>query len=133
MPKSVKGVAGRTPPTPTDSHAIIDKCIRQHMPKIQTLTSEVDRMITTAITGLQYAVTRSRPHYSLPDLGCIIQLAPYHVTMNIVFYGGADFASPPPLGDVDRTRYIKVATFEDIQTPEIAAWIAEAGRTPGWR
>jgi hypothetical protein len=52
--------------------------------------------------------------------------------VNVVFLGGADFDSPPPLGTTDRTRYIKVTTLEEAQRPELHKWIEEASRTPGW-
>jgi hypothetical protein len=52
--------------------------------------------------------------------------------VNVVFLGGADFASPPPLGSTDRTRYVKVTTLEEAQRAELQRWIEEASRTPGW-
>ena len=52
--------------------------------------------------------------------------------MNVVFLGGADFDSPPPLGTTDRTRYVKVTTIDEAQQPELRQWIEEAARTPGW-
>jgi hypothetical protein len=52
--------------------------------------------------------------------------------VNVVFLGGADFDSPPPLGITDRTRYIKVTTLAEAQRPELHNWIKEASRTPGW-
>ena len=55
------------------------------------------------------------------------------VSVNVVFFGGADFDPPPPLGTTDRTRYIKVATLEEAQRPELHEWIEQAGRTPGWK
>jgi hypothetical protein len=60
-------------------------------------------------------------------------MAAYDVSVNVVFLGGADFESPPPLGTTDWARYIKVATVEEVQRPELRNWIEEAGRTPGWR
>lgn len=60
-------------------------------------------------------------------------MAAYDVSVNVLFLGGADFESPPPLGATDRTRYIKVTTVEEVQRPELHMWIEEAGRTPGWR
>jgi len=39
--------------------------------------------------------------------------------VNVVFLGGADFDSPPPLGTTDRTRYSKVTTLEEVQRPEL--------------
>jgi hypothetical protein len=74
-----------------------------------------------------------RPFYGLPDLGWIIELAAYDVSVNVVFFGGADFKSPPPLGDTDRSRYVKVRTLEEAQPAEMAAWIEQAARVPGWQ
>lgn len=59
--------------------------------------------------------------------------APYDVSVNVVFLGGADFDPPPPLGTTDRTRYVKVTTLEEGQRPELHEWIEQAGRTPGWK
>jgi hypothetical protein len=39
----------------------------------------------------------------------------YDVSVNVAFFGGADFNPPPPLGTVDRSRYIKVTILEDVQ------------------
>jgi hypothetical protein len=70
--------------------------------------------------------------YGLPKLGWIIEMVAYDVSVNVVFLGGADFDPPPPLGDTDRRRYIKLTTLEEAQGPEIRKWIKQAGRVPGW-
>jgi hypothetical protein len=53
--------------------------------------------------------------------------------VNVVFFGGAEFDPPPPLGDTDRSRYVKVKTLEEVQGPEMQRWIQQAGRAPGWK
>jgi hypothetical protein len=58
---------------------------------------------------------------------------PYDVSGKVVFLGGADFDSAPPLGTTDRTLYVKVTTLEEGQRPELREWIDQAGRTPGWK
>ena len=57
----------------------------------------------------------------------------YDVSVNVVFFGGADFDRPPPLGTTDRTRYIKVATLGEARRSELHNWIEQAGRTAGWK
>ena len=52
---------------------------------------------------------------------------------DIVFLGGADFDSPPPLGTTGRSRYVKVKTVEEAQAPEMYEWIEQAPRQPGWK
>jgi hypothetical protein len=132
MPKEIKGNAWRKPPEPSANHSDIDDWFRRQMPHLQPIVQALDESIRATIPGLHYAVKWKRPYYGLPDLGWIIELAAYDVSVNVVFLGGADFDSPPPLGTTDRTRYIKVTTLEEAQRPELYKWIEEASRTPGW-
>jgi hypothetical protein len=82
---------------------------------------------------VQYALKWKRAFYGLPEVGWIIELAPYDVSVNVVFFGGADFDLPPPLGSTDRTRYVKITSIDQAQEPQLREWIAQAGRTPGWK
>lgn len=133
MPKAIKGNASRTPPEPAANHRDIDDWFVRQMPHLQPIVKRLDETIRATIPGLQYAVKWKRPYYGLAELGWIIELAAYDVSVNVVFLGGADFDSPPPLGTADRTRYVKVTSVDDTQRPELLQWIEEAGRTPGWR
>ena len=102
------------------------------MPDLQPIVKRLDALIRTTVPGLDYAVKWKRAYYGLPGIGWIIEIAAYDVSVNILFLGGADFESPPPLGTADRTRYIKVTSLEEAERPELQRWIEQAGRTPGW-
>jgi hypothetical protein len=132
MPKAIKGNAGRKPPEPATNHFDIDDWFRHLMPDLQPIVTRLDELIRETIPGLYYAVNRKRAYYGLPELGWIIEIAAYDVSVNVLFLGGADFETPPPLGTTDRTRYIKVTGLEEAQRPELQKWIEQAGRTPGW-
>ena len=132
MPKDIKGNAGRKPPEPAANHDDIDDWIQQQMPGLQRIVTQLDALIRATIPELQYAVKRKRAYYGLATFGWIIELAAYDVSVNVLFLGGADFDAPPPLGTVDRTRYIKVTTEAEVQGPEMQRWIEQAGRTAGW-
>jgi hypothetical protein len=133
MPKAIKGNASRTPPEPATDHSVIDELFGRQMPSIQPLARRLDEKVRATIPGLQYAVKWQRPYYGLPELGWIIEIAAYHVSANVVFFGGANFEAPPPLGSTDRTRYVKLTTLEEVEGPELRGWLEEARRTPGWR
>ena len=133
MPKAIKGNASRRPPEPATDHSDIDDWTQRQMPHLQPIVKLLDKSIRATIQGLQYAVKWKRPYYGLPELGWIIEMAAYDVSVNVVFLGGADFESLPPLGTTDRTRYLKVTTMEEVERPDLHKWIEEAGRTPGWR
>ncbi len=132
MPKVIKGNAGRKPPEPSADHSDIEDWRRHQMPDLQPIVKRLDELIRATVPDLHYAVNRKRAYYGLPELGWIVEIAAYDVSVNVLFLGGADFESPPPLGTTDRTRYIKVTSLEEAQRPELQKWIEQAGHTPGW-
>ena len=133
MAKSRKPSTARKPPLPSDSHADIEAWARRVMPDLQPIVTRLDELIRETTPGLQYAVKWKKAYYGLPELGWIIELVAYDVSVNVVFFGGARFDAPPPLGTTEQERYVKVTTLEDAQRPEMHAWIEQAGRVPGWK
>ncbi|HWC14227.1 MAG TPA: DUF1801 domain-containing protein [Actinomycetota bacterium] len=103
------------------------------MPALHPIVKRLDESICETIPGLQYAIKWNKAHYGLPELGWIIEMVAYHVSVNVVFFAGAEFDPPPPLGTTGRTRYVKLRTLEEAQRPEMHGWIEQAGRAPGWR
>ena len=132
MAKSRKSGTTRKPPEPSDSHAGIEDWLRRVMPDLNPIVEELDALIRRTIPDLQYAVKWRKAYYGLPELGWIIELAAYDVSVNVVFLGGADFYSPPPLGTDGRSRYFKLKTVEEARMPEMKAWIEQAAKVPGW-
>ncbi len=133
MPKAPKPESARRPPVPSESHADIDDWIRRVMPDLHPIIKRLDELIRKTIPGLQFAVKWKKAYYGLPELGWIIEMVAYDVSVNVVFLGGADFDSPPPLGTTGRSRYVKVKTVEEAQAPEMHKWIEQAPRQPGWK
>jgi hypothetical protein len=117
----------------SDSHADIEDWIRRVMPDLHPIVKRLDELIRETIPGLQYAVKWRNAYYGLPELGWIIEMVAYDVSVNVVFFGGAEFDPPPPLGNTDRSRYVKVKTLEETQGQEMQKWIEQAARVPGWK
>ena len=132
MPKARKPDSTRKPPVPVESHADIDTWLRRVMPELHPIVKRLDELLRETIPGLHYAIKWGKAYYGLPELGWVVELVAYDVSVNVVFLGGADFDTPPTLGDTDRSRYIKVRTLEEAQAPEMQSWIEQAGRVPGW-
>jgi hypothetical protein len=128
-----KPTSARKPPLPSEDHGEIEHWISRVMPDLHPIVESLDEQIRERIPGLRYAVKWKRPFYGLPDLGWIIELAAYDVSVNVVFLGGADLDPPPALGDTDRSRYVKVRTLEEAQSDQLSRWIGQSARVPGWR
>jgi hypothetical protein len=133
MAKAHKPYSARKPPVPSDSHADIEDWVRRVMPDMHPIVKRLDELICETIPGLRYAVKWKQAYYGLPELGWIIEMVAYAVSVNVVFLGGAEFDPPPPLGTTERTRYVKLTTLEEAQGPEMHKWIEQAGRVPGWK
>ena len=118
---------------PTDSHAEIQDWIRSVMPGLHPIVQRLDDLIRETIPGLQYAIKWKKAYYGLPELGWMIEMVAYDVSVNVVFFGGAEFDPPPPLGTTERTRYVKMGTLEEAQAPMMRKWIEQAGRVRGWQ
>ena len=132
MKQAPKGPSSRKPPEPSDSHAEIEDWMRRLVPDLQPLAQHVDGLIRKAHPGVQFGLKWKKAHYGLPDVGWFAELVAYDVSVNVLFYGGADLDPPPPLGD-GRSRYVKLKSLEEAKQPELASWIEQAGRVPGWQ
>jgi hypothetical protein len=132
MAKTLKGNAGRKPPTPAESHFDIEDWTLRQMPGLQPSVKRLDQLIRKTIPGLRYAVKWQKAYYGLPNLGWIIEMVAYDVSVNIVFLGGAEFTDPPPDGS-GKSRYVKVKSLEEANAPALRKWIEQAARVPGWK
>ena len=98
MQKTPKPLSTKRPPEPSDDHAEIDAWMRNLIPTLQPVVERIDAAFRETIPGLRFAVKWKQAFYGLPELGWLAQLAAYDVSANVVFFGGADFDPPPPLG-----------------------------------
>jgi len=133
MGKTRKPITARRPPVPSDSHAEIEDWIRRVMPDLHPIVDRLDESIRETIPGLRFAVKWKNAYYGLPEHGWIIEVVAYDVSVNVVFFGGAEFDPPPPLGSTGRSRYVKLKTLGEARASEMHEWIRQAGRVPGWK
>lgn len=127
-----KASSTRKPPEPAEGHEVIEDWMRRVMPDLNPLVTWIDETIREVIPDLQFALKWKKAYYGLPDLGWLIELVAYDVSVNVVFLGGADFDRPPPLGS-DRSRYIKLKSLEEAQESDLRDWIEQAAKVPGWQ
>lgn len=124
-------MAKKIPPEPADGHKVVADWIKSAMPGLQPILKHLDKTIRDAIPDLEFAVKWKKAYYGVPGHGWIIELAAYDVSANVVFFAGAKFDPPPPLGE--GSRYVKVRSLDEAKAPEICRWIEQAARKPGWR
>src|SRR3712207_2996637 len=105
MEKGPKPLSTKRPPEPSESHAEIDEWMRRVMPDLHPIVESLDTAIRDSIPDLRFAVKWKKAYYGTQELGWLIEMVAYDVSVNVVFFGGAGFDAPPPLGETERTRY----------------------------
>jgi hypothetical protein len=84
--KTRKPNTARKPPVPSDSHAEIEDWLRRVMPDLHPIVERLDELIREKIDGLQYAIKWKKAYYGLPELGWVIEMVAYDVSVNVVFW-----------------------------------------------
>jgi hypothetical protein len=130
--KPRRPLSSRKPPEPSQSHADIEERFGHVIPDLRPILERLDELIREAIPTPRYAVKWKNVFYGSPDVGWVIEVAAYDVSVNVVFFGGADFDPPPPLGNTDRSRYAKVTSLEEVGSLEVRGWIDQAAHVRGW-
>src|SRR6478735_9864271 len=80
-----KASSTRKPPEPLDSHAEIDDWMRRVMPDLNPIVTRLDELIRQTHSNLQFAVKWKKAYYGLPDVGWMMEMVAYDVSVNVVF------------------------------------------------
>lgn len=132
MAKTPTGGSSRRPPTPSESHAVIDDWLSRQMPDLRPIVDHLDDVIRQTIPGLHYAVKWKKAYYGAPDVGWILEMVAYDVSVNVVFFGGVELDPPPPLGSTGRSRYVKLRSLDEARESQVEEWLRQAAHVPGW-
>ena len=128
--KDHKPLSGKIPPSPNDSHELIEDWIANVKPALNPIVTELDELIRKQINDAKYAIKWGKAYYGSTETGWCIELVAYNISVNIVFLNGDQFVNPPEQGG--ETRYYKIKEIEDIKSSRVEEWIKQSSQTPGW-
>lgn len=120
----------KKPPVSVGTHDDVDRWMAGVMPAVNPIVSELDQIIRKSLKDPRFAIKWGKAYYGSAQLGWCIELAAYHVSVNVVFLNGDRLHEPPSLGDA--TRYVKIKSREELKSAQILAWIKESCGMPGW-
>ena len=133
MDKQRKPLSTKKPPIASNEYKIIEDWMSSRiMPGILPMIKKIDNLIHDSIPNLQYAIKWGNAYYGTSELGWLIEVAAYDVSVNIVFLSGAAFDPQPPLG-TGETRYFKLREMEELEEKNIASFLRQSGQKIGWK
>ena len=93
----------------------------------------LDALIVQALPGVQKAVKWNSPLYGVEGKGWFLGIHVFTKYVKVAFFRGTSLRPMPPgaskSGD---TRYLDIRETDVLDEAQVAAWVKQASRLPGW-
>jgi len=93
----------------------------------------LDALIVKAVPGVRKAVKWNSPFYGIEGRGWFLGVHCFTKYVKVAFFNGASLRPLPP-GESrgEGTRYLDIHEHEPLDERQLAAWVKQASKLPGW-
>jgi hypothetical protein len=93
----------------------------------------LDALIARTVPGVRKAVKWNSPFYGMAGQGWFLNFHCFTRYVKVAFFRGASLRPVPPGESKDKNvRYLDIHEDDPIDEPQLAAWVKQASRLPGW-
>ena len=94
----------------------------------------LNALIEKAVPGVNKAVKWNSPLYGLGEQTWFLSFHCFDRYVKVAFFRGAALNPPPPVASKQKdVRYFHIHEGDDINEPQLAAWVKQASQWPGER
>ncbi|HEX5012121.1 MAG TPA: DUF1801 domain-containing protein [Planctomycetota bacterium] len=93
----------------------------------------LDALIVKAVPDVRKAVKWNSPFYGIEGRGWFLGMHCFTKYVKVAFFSGASLRPLPP-GESrgEGTRYLDIHEGDSLDERQLAAWVKQASRLPGW-
>ena len=93
----------------------------------------LDALIVKSVPDVKKAVRWNSPFYGIEGRGWFLSFHCYTKYIKVAFFRGASLRPPPP-GESKQVdvRYLDIHEDDPIDETQLARWLKQASRLPGW-
>ena len=93
----------------------------------------LDALIAKTVPDVKKAVRWNSPFYGIEGRGWFLSFHCYMKYIKVAFFRGAALRPPPP-GESKQVdvRYLDIREDDPIDEAQLARWLKQASRLPGW-
>ncbi|WP_159993574.1 DUF1801 domain-containing protein [Roseomonas sp. 18066] len=130
----VKRLAGGNPQIPKgEGDAPVQAWIAGLEGWKQDQARALDALVAATLPGVRKAVKWNSPLYGVEGQGWFLGLHALTRCLKLAFFRGASLDPVPPVGARDpAVRYVHIAQGAALDEAQLARWISQAARLPGW-
>jgi len=93
----------------------------------------LDELITRTVPGVRKAVKWNSPFYGREGEGWFIAIHTFTKYVKVAFFRGASLRPVPPgESKSNDTRYLDIHEDDKLDEAQLARWVKQASRLPGW-
>ena len=94
----------------------------------------LDALIARSVPEVRKAVKWNSPFYGLDGHGWFLSFHCYTAFVKVAFFRGASLQPPPPgASKQPEVRYLDIREADAIDEAQLADWIRQAAKLPGWK
>ncbi|HEY0630220.1 MAG TPA: DUF1801 domain-containing protein [Sphingomicrobium sp.] len=95
--------------------------------------AKLDKLIERTIPDVRKAVKWNSPFYGIEGQGWFLAFHVFTRYIKVTFFRGAELDPLPPVESKDKnTRYFHIHEDERLDEKQVASWIRQAAKLPGW-
>jgi len=93
----------------------------------------LDVLITRTVPKVRKAVKWNSPFYGMEGKGWFLNFHCYTKYIKVAFFDGTSLSPMPPVESKHKTaRYVHLYENESFDEKQLAKWIKQASKLPGW-
>jgi hypothetical protein len=95
--------------------------------------AHLDALIVNEVPGVRKAVKWNSPFYGLDGQGWFLSFHCFTKYVKVTFFRGASLRPlPPGESKHEEVRYLDIHEHEQIDQDQLANWVQQASKLPGW-
>jgi hypothetical protein len=93
----------------------------------------LDELIVRTVPDVRKAVRWNSPFYGVEGQGWFLNVHCFTRYVKVAFFRGASLRPPPPgASKQEDVRYLDIHEGEAVDEAQLADWVRQASRLPGW-
>lgn len=94
---------------------------------------QLDALVVRTVPGVCKAVKWNSPFYGLKGEGWFLSFHCFTKYVKVIFFRGASLRPLPPGESKQKNvRYLDIHEEDELNEPQLAAWLKQASKLPGW-
>ena len=96
------------------------------------VANRIDQIIDREVPHARRGVKWHAPFYGVEGQGWFASISPLSKALKLTFTRGTSLDPRPPGGKRDDSRWLDLGSLEELDEEQIASWVRQAAKLPGW-